>query len=53
MAKYAKDCNNDGVVDCIDYAMMHLNGGPLCGAPLSESTYGRDFLKGYLKCKLY
>lgn len=35
MEKYGKDCNNDGLVDCVDYAMLHINGGPTCHLPLN------------------
>ncbi|XP_058819470.1 lysozyme 2-like [Topomyia yanbarensis] len=42
MEKYGKDCNNDGLVDCVDYAMLHINGGPTCHLPLN-SDFGRKF----------
>ncbi|XP_053693932.1 lysozyme-like [Sabethes cyaneus] len=45
MEKYGKDCNNDGLVDCIDYAMLHINGGPTCHLPLNL-----DFRKKFLSC---
>ena len=52
MIKYGKDCNNDGVTDCIDYSSIHVNGGPDCHTSLESTSYGRDFLKRYNKCKL-
>lgn len=54
MIKYARDCNDDGVVDCLDYAHIHLLGGPGCSATqLTSVNYGRDFLKRYNNCRLY
>ncbi|XP_050084419.1 lysozyme 2-like [Anopheles aquasalis] len=45
MEKYGTDCNNDGVVDCVDYTMLHINGGPLCHQPLRGS-----FANSFTKC---
>lgn len=54
MIKFAKDCNNDKVVDCLDYAAIHLNGYPSCHVDLQTLSYGRDFLSRYnKKCRLY
>lgn len=54
MIKYARDCNNDGVVDCLDYAHVHLLGGPGCSATsLDTVNYGRDFLRRFNNCRLY
>lgn len=53
MSKYAKDCNDDGVTDCLDYAMIHINGGPGCSTPLSQTENGRAFLNKFKECKLY
>ncbi|GLV43192.1 uncharacterized protein CBL_14129 [Carabus blaptoides fortunei] len=37
MAKFGKDCNKDGKIDCIDYATIHKIGGYGCeGANLPE-----------------
>ncbi|VEN58094.1 unnamed protein product [Callosobruchus maculatus] len=30
MAKYKKDCNGDGVIDCDDFILIHLFGGDAC-----------------------
>lgn len=53
MIKYAKDCNDDKVVDCLDYAAIHLNGYPSCHVDLETIIHGRDFLNRYRKCRLY
>ncbi|XP_055599146.1 lysozyme 2-like [Uranotaenia lowii] len=45
MEKYGKDCNNDGLVDCVDYAMLHINGGPTCHTPLNA-----DFRRKFGRC---
>ncbi|XP_055642625.1 lysozyme 2-like [Toxorhynchites rutilus septentrionalis] len=44
MEKYGKDCNNDGRVDCVDYAMLHINGGPTCHMSL-HLEFSRKFDK--------
>nr|CAD7446251.1 unnamed protein product [Timema bartmani] len=36
-AKYRKDCNGDGVVNCFDYAAIHHLGGFGCDGNLEES----------------
>lgn len=53
MIKYAKDCNDDGVVDCLDYSSIHVNGYPSCHSNLDSTANGRDFLQRYQRCKLY
>ena len=53
MIKYAKDCNNDGITDCLDYSSIHVNGGPACNVRLDSTSYGREYLKKYNKCKLH
>lgn len=53
MIKFARDCNDDGVVDCLDYAHIHLLGGNGCATQLDSTDYGRDFLARYNKCRLY
>ncbi|EDS32730.1 lysozyme i-1 [Culex quinquefasciatus] len=45
MEKYGKDCNNDGRVDCVDYAMLHINGGPTCHLALNA-----DFARKFATC---
>lgn len=50
MIKYARDCNDDGVVDCLDYAHIHMLGGPACS---STPLTAQEFLRRYKKCKLY
>ena len=53
MIKYAKDCNEDGVIDCSDYDVIHLNGFANCDKKLETLSHGRDFLSRYNQCKLY
>lgn len=53
MIKYAKDCNNDGVVDCLDYSLIHVNGYPSCHLNLSSAAHGKEFFNRYQRCKLY
>ncbi|KAJ8684301.1 hypothetical protein QAD02_020093 [Eretmocerus hayati] len=42
MERYSQDCNNDGVVNCDDFARIHKLGGFGCTAPLDEE-YEKDF----------
>ena len=30
IARYTKDCNDDGMIDCIDYAALHKGGPSEC-----------------------
>lgn len=53
MIKYAKDCNDDGVVDCSDYASIHLNGFLSCHLSLASTAHGQEFNHRYQRCKLY
>jgi hypothetical protein len=53
MIKYAKDCNDDNVIDCTDYAAIHLNGFANCDVKLDTLSHGRDFLSRYNQCKLF
>lgn len=34
MKKFGQDCNEDGVIDCYDYAAIHKHGGYGCKGPL-------------------
>ncbi|XP_050535045.1 uncharacterized protein LOC126902066 [Daktulosphaira vitifoliae] len=44
--KFAQDCNNDGIIDCWDYALIHMYGGYNgCKNPFSQ-----DFKKKYDTC---
>jgi len=47
MVKFAQDCNNDGVVNCDDFARIHINGGYACSAPVDQSV----FYQRYLQCR--
>lgn len=54
MIKYARDCNEDGVVDCVDYGYIHLLGGNGCSSASLESIdYLRDFVRRFKNCRLY
>lgn len=54
MIKYARDCNNDGVVDCVDYSLIHLFGGPGCSSKnFNDASYGREFYNRFSKCRLF
>ncbi|RWS29845.1 Destabilase-like protein [Leptotrombidium deliense] len=48
MRKYYKDCNNDGVVDCDDFAAIHKM-GPDC---LTSSIYATDYWKHFEYCSI-
>ncbi|XP_046406711.1 lysozyme-like [Ischnura elegans] len=42
MARFRQDCNGDGVINCDDYARLHLLGGYGCGGnltPLYQQRY--------------
>ncbi|VVC39905.1 Destabilase,EF-Hand 1, calcium-binding site [Cinara cedri] len=34
LTRFAQDCNNDGTIDCSDYAAIHMQGGYGCSDPL-------------------
>ena len=43
-ARHARDCNADGVTDCIDVASIHVAGPDACNADwLFESRFWRSF----------
>ncbi|XP_025407187.1 lysozyme-like [Sipha flava] len=42
MAKYGRDCNNDGVTDCDDYARTHFNGKEDCSA-IDRTNFWRRY----------
>nr|XP_022916282.1 lysozyme-like [Onthophagus taurus] len=46
MLKYQQDCNNDGVINCDDYASIHVLGGYGCGGAWPE-----HFRLRYQQCK--
>ncbi|KAL4710878.1 hypothetical protein ACJJTC_002508 [Scirpophaga incertulas] len=52
MAKYGKDCNNDGVTNCYDYMMINYNGGVDCSPPLYLSPRGLEILSKFEQCEL-
>ncbi|CAH0720503.1 unnamed protein product, partial [Brenthis ino] len=51
LAKFARDCNDDGVTDCYDYMMINGNGGYGCTAPLNRSANGQRWLRRYEECR--
>nr|XP_022920100.1 invertebrate-type lysozyme 3-like [Onthophagus taurus] len=52
VARFAKDCNKDGVTDCTDYAMINFNGGYGCELDLFRSAYGRQYAERYYNCSI-
>ncbi|XP_037032108.1 lysozyme 1-like [Bradysia coprophila] len=36
MAKFGQDCNDDGKINCLDHAAIHIHGGYGCRNPLPE-----------------
>ncbi|XP_073979731.1 lysozyme 2-like isoform X2 [Rhodnius prolixus] len=46
MNRFAQDCNNDGLVNCWDYARIHKLGGYGCKAPLNA-----DFDAKFTNCQ--
>ncbi|XP_075210755.1 uncharacterized protein LOC142318105 [Lycorma delicatula] len=47
MSKYQFDCNGDGVVNCSDYAAIHINGPYACEKPLPN-----NYLTRFLRCSV-
>ena len=44
MSKWSQDCNQDGRVDCLDFAAIHVTGGSNCRADwLERSAYWKAF----------
>ncbi|XP_023724511.1 lysozyme [Cryptotermes secundus] len=43
MAKFGKDCNGDGIVNCFDYAAIHRLGGYGCSGAL-DYNYQNKFM---------
>lgn len=43
MAKFPQDCNNDGIVDCRDYAAIHKLGGYGCSSDNLPAFYVNRF----------
>ncbi|XP_050430201.1 lysozyme 1-like [Adelges cooleyi] len=42
MAKWGKDCNQDGVTDCDDYARTHFSGREDC-SPIDRTNFWRRY----------
>jgi len=44
MAKYGRDCNGDGRIDCDDFARIHKRGPGSCSDPnVQDTKYYKDF----------
>lgn len=44
VARYTKDCNDDGIIDCIDYAALHKSGPGECSKQwVYESKFWATF----------
>ncbi|XP_041982001.1 lysozyme 1-like [Aricia agestis] len=52
MARFGKDCNDDGVTDCYDYMLINHHGGRACAAPLHTTAVGRRRLELFQQCRL-
>ncbi|KYB26180.1 invertebrate-type lysozyme 3 [Tribolium castaneum] len=50
IAKYGRDCNDDGVTNCDDFTMINFNGGYQCKATLSRNEAGQSWLERYRLC---
>ncbi|GJQ85133.1 hypothetical protein Trydic_g9078 [Trypoxylus dichotomus] len=50
IARYARDCNKDGVVTCEDFLMINHNGGYECEKPLDRNPVGIGYLRRYMNC---
>ncbi|XP_018567495.1 lysozyme-like isoform X2 [Anoplophora glabripennis] len=48
--QYARDCNSDGVTNCDDYAMLHVNGRGQCHPPVNRTERGKAWWDKYTKC---
>lgn len=38
-----QDCNKDGVINCDDYAHIHILGGFGCAAPVDKTPFYKDY----------
>lgn len=48
LARFQRDCNDDGVIDCNDFAAVHVAGPRACNAQwYTESKYYSDFRECY------
>lgn len=48
ITRWRKDCNEDGVIDCNDFAALHVAGPNQCDASwYAESKYYSDFRECY------
>ena len=49
MKRYAFDCNGDGNIDCIDYAVIHKLGPERCKAE-SSLLYISEYWENFQNC---
>ncbi|CAG2108311.1 unnamed protein product, partial [Medioppia subpectinata] len=49
MSKWATDCNNDGVVDCLDFAAIHKAGASSCN---QQWLYNSQYWNVFRQCQL-
>ncbi|XP_057665005.1 lysozyme-like [Diorhabda carinulata] len=53
MKKFQQDCNNDGKIDCDDFALIHTHGGYGCKGNILPEPFGeryqqcKKFVQGY------
>jgi len=47
MSRYAQDCDRNGIIDCDDFARMHVLGAYSC----TDSVAGKPFFPVYERCK--
>ena len=47
LSKWANDCNADGFIDCLDYAVLHRLGPKYCN---SESIYDSLYFQKFQNC---
>ncbi|KAK9701282.1 Destabilase [Popillia japonica] len=50
IARFAKDCNSDGVTTCEDFLMINYNGGYNCGSSLYRNPSSMIYLKRFTNC---
>lgn len=50
MARYGKDCNEDGVTDCLDFGMISYNGGPDCKHSLNRTEFSQLYGNRLIDC---
>jgi len=49
MKRYAFDCNEDRILDCIDYALIHRLGPERCKSEAND-FYNSDYWENFQNC---